>query len=863
MAAQKKGSKPAPKQTAAKKKPAQKPAQAAKKNTKQQKPQSKPPQSNSMTAVRERENRRFWSYILFFFGILELLITFVEGDGLWKWLHELNRGLFGVTVFLFAPMIIYVALMIASDVTHNKVIAKVVEGSVLMFLISGMAQIIQVGSVDGSSFWLKLVGLFNDGKQLRGGGLASALLGWPLLSLFKRVGAGIVIVLVAFTFIMLLTNVTLPQLLKAISKPFVKSYEAVNEERIERAAQPPKPPREKKEPRRNGRVDIAKFYPDDGPDTAAEAFVPVAEAEEATDKVDASKIDMPVHPVKAPVITHEKLEETAKTTDNEELKKIIENAIGDNREEKKSKDEPVKPPVVNVDKNGQTTFFEKDNKISAYVYPPVDILKYAKNPVASEIVQQEIQEKSAKLVETLETYGAKTRIVGIHRGPSVTRYELQPAAGVRVSKITGLADDIALNLAAMSVRIEAPVPGKACIGIEVPNDHRDTVSLRELIDSEEYRKAKGKLTFAVGKDIEGNIIIGDIAKMPHMLVAGTTGSGKSVFTNSIILSILYHASPDEVKLILIDPKKVEFPIYNKIPHLLIPVVTEPLKAAGALGWAVNEMNKRYLMFEANNVKNLQEFNDMVLEERNKPAEEQDEVRAKIDLLPQIVIVVDEFADLMMAARSEVEDSVLRLAQLARAAGIHMIIATQSPRADVLTGLIKSNIPSRVSLSVSSNVDSRVILDESGAEKLLGNGDLLYKPVGVKKPIRMQSGYAATSEIREVVNFLKNEHTAEYSDEVIAEVEENTPQPKDSGSAGSDNVSVNPDDDLVNQAISIIVQTNNASTAFLQRKLKLGFPRAARIMDEIEEMGIIGPQEGSKARKINITKEEWAEMQARR
>jgi len=863
MAAQKKGSKPAPKQTAAKKKPAQKPAQAAKKNTKQQKPQSKPPQSNSMTAVRERENRRFWSYILFFFGILELLITFVDGDGLWKWLHELNRGLFGVTVFLFAPMIIYVALMIASDVTHNKVIAKVVEGSVLMLLISGMAQIIQVGSVDGSSFWLKLVGLFNDGKQLRGGGLASALLGWPLLSLFKRVGAGIVIVLVAFTFIMLLTNVTLPQLLKAVSKPFIKSYEAVNEERIERAAQPPKPPREKKEPRRNGRVDIAKFYPDDGPDTAAEAFVPVAEAEEATDKVDASKIDMPVHPVKAPVIAHEKLEETAKTTDNEELKKIIENAIGDSREEKKSKDEPVKPPVVNVDKNGQTTFFEKDNKISAYVYPPVDILKYAKNPVASEIVQQEIQEKSAKLVETLETYGAKTRIVGIHRGPSVTRYELQPAAGVRVSKITGLADDIALNLAAMSVRIEAPVPGKACIGIEVPNDHRDTVSLRELIDSEEYRKAKGKLTFAVGKDIEGNIIIGDIAKMPHMLVAGTTGSGKSVFTNSIILSILYHASPDEVKLILIDPKKVEFPIYNKIPHLLIPVVTEPLKAAGALGWAVNEMNKRYLMFEANNVKNLQEFNDMVLEERNKPAEEQDEVRAKIDLLPQIVIVVDEFADLMMAARSEVEDSVLRLAQLARAAGIHMIIATQSPRADVLTGLIKSNIPSRVSLSVSSNVDSRVILDESGAEKLLGNGDLLYKPVGVKKPIRMQSGYAATSEIREVVNFLKNEHTAEYSDEVIAEVEENTPQPKDSGSAGSDNVSVNPDDDLVNQAISIIVQTNNASTAFLQRKLKLGFPRAARIMDEIEEMGIIGPQEGSKARKINITKEEWAEMQARR
>ena len=844
MAAQKKGSKPAPKQTAAKKKPAQKPAPAAKKNTKQQKPQSKPPQSNSMTAVRERENRRFWSYILFFFGILELLITFVEGDGLWKWLHELNRGLFGVTVFLFAPMIIYVALMIASDVTHNKVIAKVVEGSVLMLLISGMAQIIQVGSVDGSSFWLKLVGLFNDGKQLRGGGLASALLGWPLLSLFKRVGAGIVIVLVAFTFIMLLTNVTLPQLLKAISKPFVKSYEAVNEERIERAAQPPKPPREKKEPRRNGRVDIAKFYPDDGPDTAAEAFVPVADEEEAADKVDASKIDMPVHPVKAPVITHEKLEETAKTTDNEELKKIIENAIGDSREEKKSKDEPVKPPVVNVDKNGQTTFFEKDNKISAYVYPPVDILKYAKNPVASEIVQQEIQEKSAKLVETLETYGAKTRIVGIHRGPSVTRYELQPAAGVRVSKITGLADDIALNLAAMSVRIEAPVPGKACIGIEVPNDHRDTVSLRELIDSEEYRKAKGKLTFAVGKDIEGNIIIGDIAKMPHMLVAGTTGSGKSVFTNSIILSILYHASPDEVKLILIDPKKVEFPIYNKIPHLLIPVVTEPLKAAGALGWAVNEMNKRYLMFEANNVKNLQEFNDMVLEERNKPAEEQDEVRAKIDLLPQIVIVVDEFADLIMTAR-EVEGPVMRLAQKARAIGIHLIVATQRPSVDVITGKIKANFPARIAFRVMQMIDSRTIIDQPGANQLIGRGDMLFSKDG--DLTRIQCALVETREVERIVDFIGRQQGYSEAYRLPDYVPESSGG--ESSSLGSESGAPVRYDTLFADIARAAVSQGQISTSSIQRNYEVGFNRAGRIMMQLERAGIVGRQEGAKPRDI--------------
>ena len=457
-------------------------------------------------------------------------------------------------------------------------------------------------------------------------------------------------------------------------------------------------------------------------------------------------------------------------------------------------------------------------------------------------------EKSEKLVETLETFGVKTRIIGIHRGPSVTRYELQPAAGVKVKQITNLADDIALNLAANGVRIEAPIPGKAAIGIEIPNNHRDSVSMRELIDSEEYRNAKGKLTFAVGKDIEGKIVIGDIASMPHMLIAGTTGSGKSVFTNSIILNILFHASPEEVKLILIDPKKVEFPMYNGIPHLLIPVVTEPLKAAGALGWAVNEMMRRYKLFEANGTKNLEDYNQFV--------DENPELERK--KLAQIVIIVDEFADLMLAAKSEVEESVMRLAQLARAAGMHMLIATQSPRVDVLTGLIKANIPSRTALSVSNNTDSIVILDEVGAEKLLGKGDMLYKPVGMPKPVRIQSGFASTAEIRNLVNFLKNEKETEYSEEVIHEVEQNMPQPKTS--TVSDDISIGTGDELTNQAITIIVETGNASTAFLQRKLKLGFPRAARIMDEIEEMGIIGPQEGSKPRKINITKEEWYERQ---
>ena len=819
--------------TAAKKgKSSSKPAVKSKKtNTASKRTSNK---SNSgANDVRAQENRRFWSYILFFYGILEFFITFVKGDGLWTKLYEFNRGVFGISVFLFAPLIIYVAVLIATDRSHNTVVAKVVEGLILMFLISGAAQILFVGSVEGVGFISKLKNLYYDGTELNGGGIAGALLGWPLLSAFKRVGAAIVIILLAFTFIMLLTNITLPQLFRFLTKPFVGSYKAVSNERKERASRPPREHRTKeKKNDKDYRVDIAKYYQEDI---------------DQPEGVDASVTEDELSPFKADNKSYTEKESEAKNkaAEKRELEKIAKKAVsndsGDN--EIKAENKPVY-----VEQNGQTTLFEKEESVSTYTYPPVDILKFSSNTTAPELAQKEIMEKSEKLVETLETFGVKTRIIGIHRGPSVTRYELQPAAGVKVKQITNLADDIALNLAANGVRIEAPIPGKAANGIEIPNNHRDSVSMRELIDSEEYRNAKGKLTFAVGKDIEGKIVIGDIASMPHMLIAGTTGSGKSVFTNSIILNILFHASPEEVKLILIDPKKVEFPMYNGIPHLLIPVVTEPLKAAGALGWAVNEMMRRYKLFEANGTKNLEDYNQFV--------DENPELERK--KLAQIVIIVDEFADLMLAAKSEVEESVMRLAQLARAAGMHMLIATQSPRVDVLTGLIKANIPSRTALSVSNNTDSRVILDEVGAEKLLGKGDMLYKPVGMPKPVRIQSGFASTAEIRNLVNFLKNEKETEYSEEVIHEVEQNMPQPKTS--TVSDDISIGTGDELTNQAITIIVETGNASTAFLQRKLKLGFPRAARIMDEIEEMGIIGPQEGSKPRKINITKEEWYERQ---
>ena len=850
-------------------------------------------------AARDRENRRFWSYILFFVGIFELFATYIKGDGLWNKLYCFNRGVFGISVFLFAPMLIYVALMIASDYNKNTVLAKLIQGSVLMLLFSAGAQIMQVGSVEGASFLRKIEGLYDNGVKLKGGGVASAFLGWPLLAAFKRVGAAIIIILMTFTFIMLLTDITLPQLFKAISRPFKSGYKAVNEDRYNRAersaekieaqqaAQPAQKPQkapkrgvqlppvqngQSAQPQRTRRRIFGKGRSDAQVDFAhfLEQENKEREQEYITDhnEFDFMDLDPAQLPKVDPVSKPEKEEKPAKK-ENKELEKIIAKAVARaDKPQTEPEPEAEKQPEqteVHVEKSGQTTLFEQEEKIPAYVYPPVDILKYAKSKTSPEVVQQEINEKADKLVSTLETYAAKSRIVSVFHGPSVTRYELEPAAGVRVNKITGLSEDIALNLAATSVRI-APVPGKACIGVEVPNTHREMVSLRELIDSEEYRNAKGKLTFAVGKDIEGNIVIGDIAKMPHLLVAGTTGSGKSVFTNSIILSILYHASPDEVKLILIDPKKVEFPIYNNIPHLLIPVVTEPLKAAGALGWALNETIKRYNRLEANHVKSLKEYNTLIKNERKKPEGERNEELAKLDILPQIVIVIDEFADLMMAAKSEVEDTVCRIAQIARAAGIHMIIATQSPRKDVITGLIKSNIPSRVALSVSSIMDSRVIFDYGGAEKLLGNGDLLYKPVGMRDPMRIQSGFADTKEINAVVDFLKSEQPTQYDEEVMNGVEENIPQPKggssDDASGGAD-VVINSDDQLIDQAISLVIQVGQASTSFLQRKLKLGFARAARIMDEMEEMGIIGPQDGSKPREVLISQQEWLEMKARR
>ncbi len=492
---------------------------------------------------------------------------------------------------------------------------------------------------------------------------------------------------------------------------------------------------------------------------------------------------------------------------------------------------------------------------AVYELPPIDILSMPKQQ-ANVNNEAELQSNGEKLIGALKSFNVAASIQAIVPGPTVTRYELSPAPGVKISRFVSLADDLALHLAAPAgLRIEAPIPNKAAIGIEVPNKSRHVITFREIIDTKDYRKSRSKLNAGLGKDIAGNIICCDIAKMPHLLVAGTTGSGKSVCMNTMICSLLYNATPDEVKLLLIDPKQVEFSIYNGIPHLLVPVVSDPRKAAGALAWAVTEMLSRYKTLNANGARDIGAYNQMC-----------DEVEG-MKKMPQIVIFIDELSDLMTVAPSEVEDSIQRLAQMARAAGMHLVIATQRPSVDVITGVIKANIPSRIALSVSSQVDSRTIIDSVGAEKLMGYGDMLYYPVGVPKPMRVQGAFLSDDDIFNVVNFIKGQGATNYSDDVQQEIERNAVQEKKKGgasmSAGAGEAVDEAYEELVQKAIELFVGTpEKASVSSLQRHLRLGYSKAGSLMDVLEERGIVGPSEGSKPRKVLLTKAQWYEMQAR-
>lgn len=536
--------------------------------------------------------------------------------------------------------------------------------------------------------------------------------------------------------------------------------------------------------------------------------------------------------------TPEVVETKAEAVDSEE--DIVRKAVAE-------ADESLKKNLDDVEN------YKQEKKKRDYVLPPIECLNQPEFS-SSEGFANEMQTTSKKLVEVLSSFGVETKLVGISRGPSVTRYELSPAPGVKISKITNLADDIALGLASSGVRIEAPIPNKSAVGIEVPNRNRSTVTLREIISSAEYKKHTGKLlTVALGKDITGNVNCADLSKMPHLLIAGTTGSGKSVCLNCMITSILYNATPSQVKLLMIDPKQVEFTVYNGIPHLLVPVITDARKAAGSLAWAVSEMDNRYKAFSNAGVRDIGGFNKYV------------QSHPEIEPMPQIVIFIDELNDLMMVSPKEVEDSICRLAQKARAAGMHLVVATQRPSVDVITGVIKANIPSRLSLSVSSQVDSRTILDCIGAENLLGNGDMLFSPVGITKPVRIQGAYLSDEEIERIVTFIKAQENAEYDDDIMSEIERNAVADNSGKKKAGTGANVGEEggnyDALIEDAMDLITLADIASTTAIQRKLGVGYARAGRIMDQLEELGFVSAAEGNKPRKVLVSRAQYLEMKA--
>ena len=477
-----------------------------------------------------------------------------------------------------------------------------------------------------------------------------------------------------------------------------------------------------------------------------------------------------------------------------------------------------------------------------YEFPPVQLLSEGEKKSVKG-GKKAVTDTAAKLQKTLYSFGVSAKVENVSVGPAITRYELKPAEGVRVSKIANLADDIALNLAAETIRIEAPIPGKQAVGIEIPNKENEIVHLRDIIDCSKFIEHKSKLAFALGKDVAGEEVVTDIAKMPHVLIAGATGSGKSVCINTLIASIIYKAKPSEVKLVMVDPKVVELSVYNGIPHLLIPVVTDPKKAAGALAWAVQEMENRYSLFASKNVRDIKGYNEELDKE------------GSTEKLPQIVIIFDELADLMMVSSKEVEDSICRLAQKARAAGMHLVIATQRPSVDVITGIIKANIPSRISFAVSSQVDSRTILDMAGAEKLLGKGDMLFYPAGAAKPTRVQGAFISDKEVEKVVDFVKANGEATYNDDILEQIEKANSTDKEIEEQENDDDT----DPLLMEAIEVVVETGQASTSFIQRRFKVGYARAGRIIDQMEERGIISGFQGSKPREVLMSKERWQEL----
>ena len=854
--------------------------------------------SRGSAEKKRRMNPQVKAILLCAAAVLLLALVFIPGGSLWLAAHRFMFGLFGVGAILIPFVLAYLGVMTAKEKEMAHKGAKIWLSVLIVLFTCSLIYICGSKNYNESNGYFKALGAAylgslnpQDTPSVSPSlcGMVGAILGYPMRALITDVPSIILCVLADIVAVMLLFRVSLVDIANVAKKGYQKSRDNIEQMR------------ERREERRRERGESENeptFDPGDGY---------VSEPVRTGRRSRRGSIDIPLEtPARTPRVKDPEEQEDDRR--DREIIDIINNANGTagtpipeeerdasavarrltRRKSSNNIAEGAKQPdpdTVAIDLDAETRSMEEavrheehsePHEHPAYVYPPTALLN---PPMDGEGMSayNEMQNNATKLIETLDSFGVKASIINISRGPTVTRYEIQPAAGVKISKITNLADDLALNLAAESIRIEAPIPGKAAVGIEVPNKVTSMVTIRELIETDEFRNHKSKLNCVLGRDISGEIVCCNLSAMPHLLIAGTTGSGKSVCVNSFLMSILFKASPDEVKLLLIDPKMVEFSKYKGIPHLLVPVVSDAKKAAGALNWAVSEMLNRYRIFAEYDCKGLDTYNELVdknlayiAEQKAKPdydpeAEEQpcmdiDGLKVPTEHMCRIVIAIDELADLMMAAPAEVEEAICRLAQMARAAGMHLIIATQRPSVNVITGVIKANIPSRIALSVSSQVDSRTIIDTGGAEKLVGHGDMLYAPLGIPKPIRVQGCYASDEEIERVTSFIKKSHQAEYNHEVEEKIRKIASEglggkgSKDSPDPGSAPVV----DEMMEEAIKVVIEAGQASTSLLQRRLKVGYARAGRLIDDMEQMGIVGPHQGSKPRDVLMTYNEWLE-----
>ena len=781
---------------------------------------------------RKKKNSKttqdFGVAITIIISILISVLIYAESGYIGILLSDFLGGMFGIIKYVLPIGSFAVAIKMACKDDDGYLSSKIFQYTLLLIFISVILSVYEIynGAINIEQNFSEIVkDAYQLGENNLGGGALGTIAAVPLFKLFGRIGTvilsiGVSLILFASTFGIDISGIISNWIQKGVDKRKEK-YEARLEENDDEVEEKHK---EKIKPQK---VKEGK-----------KAYIELEEEpKEEQIKINLNGRDIEEEPKGRKKFKHSKDDlvplgmEKEKITNNDP--DYIENNLFKQEEEKK--EEKVKE-VLQLE---HAVVVEDEH----YEYPPVELLsKGSKKAIKGGA--KALTDVATKLQKTLYSFGVQAKVENVSVGPAITRYELKPAEGVRVSKIANLADDIALNLAAETIRIEAPIPGKQAVGIEVPNKEKEMVSLREVVESEEFENSKSKLSVALGKDVAGQIIIADIAKMPHALIAGATGSGKSVCINTIITSIIYKAKPSEVKLVMVDPKVVELSVYNGIPHLLIPVVTDPKKAAGALAWAVQEMDNRYNVFAQKGVRDLKGYNALIEKENGQGK------------LPQIVIIIDELADLMMVAAKEVEDSICRLAQKARAAGMHLIIATQRPSVDVITGIIKANIPSRIAFSVSSQVDSRTILDQIGAEKLLGKGDMLYFPSGAPKPTRIQGAFVSDDEVEKIVSFVKSNGEAQYSEDILETIENSNKPEKELKEDGD------PDDDtdpFLMDAIDVVVETGQASTTFIQRKFKVGYARAGRIIDQLEERGIISGYQGSKPRQVLMTKEKLAEL----